>query len=47
MTNAQKIKLDIVNKYGSEHTIDYYYYCLNPIEYAGEEQVRKSQGKST
>jgi len=38
----RKIKRDIVEKYGAEPTIGYYYYSLNPTEYVGEEQVRKS-----
>lgn len=40
--NPTKVKNDIVEKYGGEKTIGYYYYSRNPVEYVGEKQVRKS-----
>lgn len=40
--DAERTKKLIVEKYGLKPTITYYYYSVNPIQYAGEENVRKS-----
>ena len=37
-----KRKQRIVKEYGTEPTICYFYYLLNAVEYAGEENLRKS-----
>ena len=42
MVDSIKIKKEIIKKYGSELSIGYFYYSYNPINYMGEEQVRKS-----
>jgi len=35
-------KRKLVEKYGTEPTITYYYFLLNVVDYAGEERVRQS-----
>lgn len=42
MREMNKRKRRIVEEYGKEPTICYYYYLYNAVEYAGEENLRKS-----
>lgn len=38
----EEIKKNIIDRYGTEPTICYYYYLWNAVDYVGEKQVRKS-----
>lgn len=40
--NIEDIKKEIVEKYGTEPTICYFYYLWNAVDYVGEEMLRKS-----
>lgn len=39
---VERIKQRAINQYGTEPTITYYYYSCNPVNYAGEENIRAS-----
>lgn len=42
MFNIEELKRNLVNKFGTEPTITYYYYLYNVVNYAGEKVVRES-----